>query len=191
MNDAIKCLVLVGCVLASSCQTTLRPTTDFDDSVDFSRYQTFSWIDTHPLVLAATQRPLSPLVEQRLMNDAKDALTGRGLRFVEDPLDADLVVAFTIGSREGVRITSYPTTSMRRGPRGRPAYTWGGHWDTRNVVARQYTEGQLAIDLFDVAEARPVWHGTVSTQITRRDRAEPDATIQAAVAAILAKFPPG
>ncbi len=155
----------MACVLAASCQTTLRPTTDFDDSVDFSSYQTFSWIDTHPLV-SATQRQLSPLIEQRLMNDTREELTRSGLRFVDDPLDADLVVAFTIGSREGVRITS-------------------------NVVARQYTEGQLAIDLFDVAEARPVWHGTVSRQITRRDRAEPDATIQAAVAAILAKFPPG
>lgn len=190
MNIAYRCAALMACVLAASCQTTLRPTTDFDDSVDFSSYQTFSWIDTHPLV-SATQRQLSPLIEQRLMNDTREELTRSGLRFVDDPLDADLVVAFTIGSREGVRITSYPTTSMRRGPRGRPAYRWGGYWNTSNVVARQYTEGQLAIDLFDVAEARPVWHGTVSRQITRRDRAEPDATIQAAVAAILAKFPPG
>ena len=56
---------------------------------------------------------------------------------------------------------------------------------------RKAKERQLAIDLFDVNEARPVWHGTVSRRVTGRDRNEPDETIWAAVEAIVDQFPPG
>ena len=105
MHGVIRALALVGCVSFAACQTPLRPVTDYDPSVDFSVFETFSWIDPNPLVQATTQRPLSPLVEQRLMSAARAKLTRRGFRFVEEPLDADLVVAFTIGSREGIRDT--------------------------------------------------------------------------------------
>jgi hypothetical protein len=124
------------------------------------------------------------------MSAARSELTRRGLRFVEDPLEADLVVAFTVGSREGIRITSYPTRSFQRGRRGR-RHTWRDYWATSSVRTRQYTEGQLAIDLFDVEQARPIWHGTVSRRVTQRDRNEPDETIRGVVEAILGRFPPG
>jgi len=176
------------------CQTTLQPMTDFDSSADFSSLQTFSWIDPNPLIRSATQRPLSPLVQQRLMESTRTALTGRGLRFVDDPTQADLVVAFTIGSREGIRITSYPASSFHRGPSGRRDYRWRrGYWGSpqSTVRTRQYTEGQLAIDIFDVASQAPVWHGSVSRRVTQREQGEPDAALQEAVVAIIAEFPPG
>ena len=190
MHGVIKTLALMGGLLAAACQTTLRPTTDYDPSVDFSTFETFSWIDPNPLIRVATQRPLSPLVEQRLMSETRAALTRSGLRFAEDPLEADLAVAFTIGSREGIRITSYPTRSFHRGLGGR-RHTWQGYWTTSTVRTRQYTEGQLAVDLFDVKEMRPVWHGTVSRRVTRQDRNEPDEIVRAVVEAILDRFPPG
>jgi hypothetical protein len=59
------------------------------------------------------------------------------------------------------------------------------------VFTTQYQEGQLAIDLLDVAQARPVWHGTVSRLITEAERLAPDAAVREAVAAILEHFPPG
>ena len=187
----IKGLVIFGCLLLAGCQTTLRPATDYDSAVDFGKYQTFSWIDPHPLVFAATQRPISPLVEQRLMRETKAGLAKRGLAFVDDPTAADLVVGFSVGTREGIQITSYPNSSFTRGPAGRRTHGWNDYWSGSTVRTRQYTEGQLAIDLFDVAEARPVWFGTVSRRVTSRDQAEPDAVIQQAVDAILGQFPPG
>ena len=192
----MKKFLLICCFLAAGCQTAaLQPTTDFDRSVDFSKFRTFTWIDPNPLIRAATQRPLSPLVQTRLMTATQSALTQRGLRFVQNPDDADLAVAFTIGSRENIRINSFPSSSIHHRPasrrgnqRGNP---WGrGYWGTTSVQARSYTEGQLAIDLFDIADARPVWHGTVSRRVTQRERAEPDAALQEAVIAIINKFPP-
>jgi hypothetical protein len=45
--------------------------------------------------------------------------------------------------------------------------------------------------MFDVAEARPVWHGTTGRQITRAEREAPDELIREALEAILEEFPPG
>lgn len=192
MHMANRWLVLIGYLVLAGCQTTLRPTIDYDPSVDFASYATFSWIDPNPLIFAATQRTLSPLVQQRLMAQTQQGLTSRGLQFVEDSSQADLVVAFTIGSREGIRITSYPSRSLHRGPQGRRSTSWGaGHWNTNTVRTTQYREGQLAIDILDVAQARPVWHGTVSRRITQAERMEPGDAIREAVDAILEQFPPG
>jgi hypothetical protein len=169
----------------------MRANTDFDNAVDFSQFRTFSWIDPNPLIRSVTQRPLSPLVERRLMSNTRELLSARGLRFVENPAEADLVVAFTIGSRDGIRIDSFPNRSIHARPSGPRRNAWRGYWMGSTVTTRQYTEGQLALDIFDVAEARPVWHGTSGRQITRSEREAPDELIREALEAILEEFPPG
>ncbi len=195
MNGAARGLLLaVCCLIAAGCQTTLRPTTDFDPAADFSQFRTFSWIDANPLMRIPGQRPPNPLMEQRLMTAARSAFTARGLRFVDNPEDADLVMAFTLGSREGIRVTSYPATWHRPPPGRRSSVRgshWGGYWGGSTVRTRSYTEGQLAIDLLDVAAARPVWHGTVSRRVTQQDLGNPGPALEEAVTAIAKAFPPG
>jgi hypothetical protein len=58
------------------------------------------------------------------------------------------------------------------------------------VRTRQYTEGQLAIDILDVADHRPIWHGSVARRVTQSDLGEPGPALEEAVQAIAAKFPP-
>jgi hypothetical protein len=48
----------------------------------------------------------------------------------------------------------------------------------------------LAIDVFDVASRRPVWHGVATKTIHESDREDAGGTIKAAVDAILEGFPP-
>ncbi len=184
-HSVLVCLILAGCA------TQMTATTDYDRTVDFSEFRTFSWIDANPLIRSATQRPLSPLVQDRLMSNTQDLLTARGFRFVEDPGEADLVVAFTIGSREGIRVDSLPTRSIHARPSGPRRNAWRGYWMNNTVTTRQYTEGQLALDIFDVAEARPVWHGTTARPINRAEREAPDELVREALEAILEDFPPG
>jgi hypothetical protein len=94
-------------------------------------------------------------------------------------------VAFTLGAREVVDVnsTAYPTGFYR-------PYGWGGAY-YQDVDVRQYTEGRLAIDLFDTRLKRPVWHGYVTKNITGKDQADPQAVITEAVSSILVDFPPG
>jgi hypothetical protein len=57
-------------------------------------------------------------------------------------------------------------------------------------MVRQYDKGMLAMDVFDVKERRPVWHGVATKSISEQDIHDIDGTIQAAVDAILEGFPP-
>ena len=93
--------------------------TDHDPAVDFSAYQTFTWIDANPLIRVATERPLSPLVQERLMNETRSALTRRGLRFEQDPARSDLAVAFTVVGP--VPVVKVPPLTMLTWPSAEPA----------------------------------------------------------------------
>lgn len=101
------------------------------------------------------------------------------------------MVSFTLGSRQQLRGDSYP--SMARGYGSyRGSRRWGGAYYGygTDTTVRQYTEGVLAIDIFDVKESRPVWHGVASKSINKSDREDRVGTIKAAVDAILAGFLP-
>ncbi len=69
---------------------------------------------------------------------------------------------------------------------------WGAayHCCQSDTQVRQYTTGMLAIDIFDVSERRPVWHGVATKSINESDREDMNATIRDAVAVILGGFPP-
>jgi hypothetical protein len=169
--------------LAAGC-SSFAVNSDFDQSANFADYQTFNFISDKPL-LVADIAGASPLLPGRLMKAARKELTAKGFRFVDDRASADFVISFTLGARDKIRVTSYPTT-YRRG-----AYVggWGAPY-YNEVDVRNYTEGTLSIDLFDVQTRKPVWHGWAVKSITSADRENPEPLINEIVEAILAEFPP-
>ena len=140
--------------------------------------------------VGVTSRNPNPLLEERVMRAVEGELRAKGYRKVDVPGSADFVLSFTVGARENIKIDSYPT--MGAAYRSPAHWGWGagyyGHGTETRV--RQTTTGMLAIDVFDVKELRPVWHGVASKTISEADRKEAEATVQAAVTAILAGFPP-
>lgn len=162
---------------------------DYDDSVNFSSYQTFAWISQNPMKLGATSVPPSAMLQPRIMSSLEKALNAKGYRFAKQPNSADFAVSFTVGSREEIRVDSYPSMG---GPSYGGRWGWGGAYygyGTETTV-RQYTKGMLAVDIFSVEQRRPVWHGYATKKITDDDRGNRMVTIDAAVAAIIAGFPP-
>lgn len=156
---------------------------DFSKDANFAGYKTFAFISDKPLLMAQTA-PVSPLFEGRAMNAAQDALTNKGFEFVDNRENADFVVSFTMGARDKIRVTNYPSTY-----RGPTAWQWGAPYHSE-VDVRNYTEGTLAIDIFDVKDRSPVWHGWAVRTISAADRRNPTPIINDVVAAILADFPP-
>ena len=126
------------------------------------------------------------------MSTIKDSLEAKGYRQVNNPQAADFVLSFTIGSREEIRVDSYPSM-------GGAGYGYPRHWGWgrsyygygTDTTVRQYTRGMLAVDIFDVSQRRPVWHGVAEKKINESDRADAEGTIRAAVDAVLEGFPPG
>lgn len=185
---------VVATALLGGCATGFEATYDHDPANDFAAYKTFAWVSEHPMKVGAVERIPSPLLESQIMVTVESALGAKGYKLVSDLDSADFALSFTIGSRAEIRVDSYPTMSAGYAGYGYPGRwgAWGGSYygyGTETTV-RQYTEGMLAIDVFDVEERRPVWHGVASKKISKSDRKDAGGTVQAAVDAILVGFPP-
>jgi hypothetical protein len=66
---------------------------------------------------------------------------------------------------------------------------WAGALGGKDIDVRQYREGTLAIDVFDVHDRRPVWHGWAQKELTRKEVEQSAAPVHDAVQSVLAKFP--
>ena len=187
--------LLVSVVFATAlgaCATGFKATHDHDASHDFSGYQTFAWISENPMKVGQTAVAPNPLLQPRIMKAVEQSLSAKGFRQVEKPKSADFVVSFTIGSREEVKVDSYPTMSMGYSTGYPGHWRWGAayHCCATDTRVREYTKGILAVDVFDVEQRRPVWHGVTSKTISESDRENMEETVRAAVDAVLAGFPP-
>lgn len=169
-------------VLALAACTSVQVQSDFDVSANFAGYKTFSFISDTPLIAAVTE-PISPLLPGRLMTATRSELSRKGYRFTENRGQADFVVSFTLGGRDKIRVDSYPSTY--HGAR----WGWGAPYHTE-VNVRNYTEGTLAIDIFEVSKRSPVWHGWAVKNISAEDRRNPTPVVNELVSLILAEFPP-
>lgn len=178
-------------MVVGGCASGFKATYDHDAAQDFSGYQSFAWIGEHPMKVAATVGIPNPLLEPRIMTAISDALIAKGYKNVDEAESADFVVSFTVGSRDEIKVDSYPTMGGSYG--GYPGHWgWGGGYYgyATETTVRQYTKGMLAVDIFDVMDRRPVWHGVATKSISESDREDAKATIKAAVDAVLAGFPP-
>ncbi|ADJ27789.1 DUF4136 domain-containing protein [Nitrosococcus watsonii] len=178
-------VIVLMIALASACATTIKGRSDYNPAVNFADYHTFSWIGDSPLISAPSG--MNPINVQRIMDEIRHDLTAKGYRFVHDQTEADFVVSFTIGTRDKINIDSYPAAYGGY-------WGWGGrYYGGTGMMATDvetYTEGVLAIDIFDVATHQPAWHGWAAEPITNSVRENPSPVIAEAVAAILSNFPP-
>jgi Domain of unknown function (DUF4136) len=180
---------IVVLIIAMTACATLEVGSDYDRQASFANYHTFAIMERQHRNANAQ----NPLVSQRAEDAIVNDLTGRGYQLVTDRAAADFVVDFTIGSRERTDINTYPTPYATMGWTG-----WGygpGWWGTpywgTDVDVRQVREGTLSIDVFDGRSHRPVWHGWAKKELSRSDIEQSEEPIRKAVAAVLAKFPPG
>ena len=168
-------LMFAAALLLAGCATTPTIRTDFDQTVDFSRFHSFSWVFT------ATPQGMNPLLFQRVRDSIDQSLRQR----FTPATPGDFAVAFTLGRRDTVQITDF-------GPYGGFYRDWGWGWGpgrSSNLDVRTVTNGTLVIDIYDTATRRPVWHGIASQQINP-DRPPSQAQIDAAIAQVLSRFPP-
>jgi Domain of unknown function (DUF4136) len=157
--------------------TTVQVGNDYDHAANFASYRTFT------LMQREHRGIRNPLVAMRAEDDIKQELQRRGYTLAPDPASADFTVDFTIGSQERTDISSYPAAYAG------PWFGGGPYWGA-NVDVRQYQEGTLGIDIFDTHTHRPVWHGWARKELSSDDFQQPAEPIDAAVKAVLGKFPP-
>ena len=192
-RQATLFLLAATIVAVTSCSTSsgIKTFHDYNPSVDFASYHTWSFISARPMIVSPTAGIVNPLLEGRIMDAIRLEMDRKGFRYVNDPDPeaADVVISFTVGSRDQVKIEQYPASYRMSYSRYYRGYGYGTSYGTETRV-RQYTEGQLAIDIFDVEDHTPAFHGSASKRLTSRDRDNPEALIGSVVTEALLGFPP-
>lgn len=189
---AVVCASILALAL-TACAT--KPTTTYDDTLDFNSPKNYAWIDQNPLRVGDTSEQVNPFLQQYVMSATSSAMTAKGYSLVTDVSGADFVVAFTFGSRDQIRQDSYPGY-VGMGPGvgvgvGVGAPMWGAPMAMgAGTTTTTYSEGQLSIDLFDANTKKPAWHGTYSHSISESDQKKLEESVSKAVNSIMDAFPP-
>jgi Domain of unknown function (DUF4136) len=180
----MKTLLLAAVLFVAGCAATLQARSDHDASQNFSHYHTFAWMADEPMVGPPGEvNRVSPLNRRRIVDAIETELRAKGFQQTPDRAAADFVVAYTVGARDRIDAQSYPAPYSGM-------WHWGWPYYGRDVDVRTYTEGTLAIDVFDGTTHQPVWHGWASKRVTAHDVKHAAEQIPPAVAAILKDFPP-
>ena len=118
----------------------------------------------------------SPLNENRLRAAIAAHL---GVPIQPGPGYADCLIGYGIGARNVVEGA------------GPYAYGWGYPygWGWGYPGPYVYSEGIIGVDLYDARTRQPVWHATVNQSLDGISGPEAEKRINAAVAALFAKYP--
>lgn len=172
----LAAVIIPAVLLVTGCNSiaNLKTTTEFDKNANFKSFDDYkfmaevSYSDTFDNYSSENKRTFENAIHK--------ALKSKGLEETETP---DLFVNFFVVDEhksESITETSY-----------RPQQ-YGGmtHLDT---YIKEYDQGTLVIDLIDSANKKLVWRGLATGVITGKQK-DMEKTINEAVKAVMAKFPP-
>lgn len=144
-------------------------TTEFDETVDFSKFKTFAVRDGQ--LNSRSPALNSELTKKRVEAEIDRALTARGLTKATG--GTDLNVFFTFGSARRVETETYPAGWRGLGTR---------------VARVPYAEGTLVIDLRDPTTRSLVWRGIAVEE--EKNPAKLSDKLDDMVKKSIAKYPP-
>ncbi|MCC5795670.1 MAG: DUF4136 domain-containing protein [Chromatiales bacterium] len=185
MYSKILILTLATALLAA-CATGPRVETIQAPGADLSAYQSFAFVEP----LGTDRAGYASLISQQLKFSTRRELELRGLNYVDDPSEADLLVNFQAHLDERIRTRSVPEPYM--GPTFYDyRYGYYSPWPTytTRTEIEQYSEGTLVVDLIDAARNEMVWEGVARNSVNDKTRRNAARLIDEAVARMFAKFP--
>ncbi len=143
---------------------------EFDQSVDFTKFQTF--IVREGQLSARSPALNSDLTKKNIQTEIEKALTAKGLTKLESGA-ADLNVFFQFGANVRMETDTYPAGWRGRGTR---------------VVRTPQNAGTMVIDLRDPATRSLIWRSTATE--TEPNPQKMSEKLDDMVKKSIAKFPP-
>lgn len=161
-------IILVGFYACS----TIRVSTDYDESTDFNSYKTFAFYKS-----GIDKAKISDIDKKRILRAIELDLIKKGYEKSSSP---DFLVSIFAKSRKKVNVDTRYNNYMYY-----PSY-----FNNRDRVrVTQYTEGSLFIDLLDKKSTKLIWQGIGSDALRAKNGNKKNEKIQMFVAQILKDFP--
>lgn len=174
--------ILVCIFVITSCASSNPAKVEFDrnSKVETIHYKTFSWLSERKIMVAADT--INPITKVKIDDAIEAAFKEQGYKLILDAEKADFTISYTVGNRNKIKVNSYPV-AYQGGYR-----RWGRMPVGTQTSVRQYNEGRLAIDVFDVKTHQPAWRGFATKRITSSDKENRDQIITDIVNQIVGQF---
>ncbi len=179
-------LLLAAVLLLAAACSSLEVKTDYDRTVDFSRYRTFSFYGWSK----DSEKILTPFARERFVQAFKEEFARRGIQYVKQ--GGDLMVGLFVHTKDRQRVTA---TRLPYGGYGSyyncgPGWGWGPGCPMSRVTVStyEYTEGTLVVDVYDARQQRLIWEA-VGTKTVNPDEKNQGANIKKVVSEIMASYP--
>lgn len=165
--------VMIGALGLLGC-STLTVRTDYDRTVDFSKYKSFDFRPSKSIQ--------QPFLRERLERAVTAQLEAKGLTPARGGADLWVVLHGRVSQR-----TQIDTTSFGYGYR----WGWWGGMGVTTRTVRRVPVGTLIVDLVDASAKELVWQGSASDTVDESGTpADREARVNGAVAKMFADFPP-
>lgn len=183
-------LSIIAGIIMIGCGSSLKVSSDYDKTIDFKKYKTFSVYD-----LKQTGS-VNPANADKIVNALKKQMKEKG--FVEDTQNPDLQInaVSILTTKEAVAMDAPPTNYYGYGGAYRPYGYYGvgyGYGYAENPDTREkeydFKQGTLMIDIIDTKTQKMVWQGVGNSEIDTKP-VNADEIINYAVGAIMVSFPP-
>ncbi|WP_351001271.1 DUF4136 domain-containing protein [Shewanella sp. TB7-MNA-CIBAN-0143] len=181
----MKTLFIAAAVLALSACSTLKSTSDFDPSVSFEQYKTYSWVEKKN---EDAGYHLDGLMDQRVRAAIETQLSQKGISKA-DKQNADLLVNYITKVDKKINIDTF-NSNFGYNPYYGPRWGFGGSIHSETTV-REYDVGTLMVDLVDNKTGKLIWRGTVADTV--REQSTPEErinTINQAIGTVMMNYPP-
>jgi len=188
----MKLLIVTTLIaLTVGCATnTAKLDFDKNTNIDTANYKTFAWLTQGKIM--APPADINPVMKVRVDASIEQAFISKGYQLVDDAEKADFTISYTVGSRDKIKVNNYPATYNTGFGWGRGYYGGRGHYGSMSMgtetTVRQYTQGKLAIDVYDVKSHQPVWHGWATKRLTSNDTEAPSAALNEIVVKLVNQF---
>jgi len=176
-----KIVIFLSVMIITASCSSLKVSSDFDRTVDFSSYKTYSFI------ISPENLPYDRTMSERVFISISNELENRGMKKSENP---DMFVDVKV--RIGQKKTNASYTGDYPDFYGYGyIYVWGAGFSTSTINFNTYADGTLFIDLIDAKKKQLVWQGRGVAKIDAdRNSLEREKKIAEAVGKIFAKYPP-
>jgi len=187
MKTILSFLTLFLILFVTSC-SSISTTTDYDPSVDFTKYKTYKWFTGE--MPADDELGKSPLAKRRFEHAVDKALNSKG--YTKEEADtSDFIVIIHAGTKERMQVSTYDYGGYGY---GRYGYGWGGYGSGMTTTdINYYDEATLIIDIIDSEKKELVWRGTATGVVSKKTNIEQEELQRNAdeiTSKILEKFPP-
>ncbi len=164
--------ILTAALLSAGCSTQLIVKHDYDNSVNFSQYSNYNWMDT------AGSDGVNDLNDTRIRRAVERDLASKGY-FKTTGGEPELLVTYELVVTEKEDVITHNYDYWR----GTPSETY--------VDISVYREGTLVVDIVDPTQNRVIFRGWATGVVQGELSPEQsEALINRAVGKILGKFPP-